>query len=231
MESIGFACVVFWPIILVVILATSSIVATGGAIGLISDRKRRGAIWKKSIIALIIGLLPLFVCGLPLILPKPPPPTPTPLYKLADESIKPFLQAINQSNRLSYGFLPLPVDAQVMIYDYGSEVNVAVFSGSKVFVNQYENWECGDTEWDISLVKVDNVLKWTGESEYHVGPNRYEGITITYYTNPKVVHPNTLTVKYKGEDLRLKEPNLTLEDIRPILAEWEKSCAKPTPEK
>ncbi len=118
-----------------------------------------------------------------------------------------------------------------MIYDYGSEVNVAVFSGSKVFVNQYENWECGDTEWDISLVKVDNVLKWTGESEYHVGPNRYEGITITYYTNPKAVHPNTLTVKYKGEDLRLKEPNLTLEDIRPILAEWEKSCAKPTPEK
>jgi len=103
MEAAGLACVALWPFILIAILIASSVAVTGGGIGLLSAWKQRGKTWELSLIVLVIGLIPLILCGLPMLFPTPPspPPTPKPEYKLTDEVLKPFVQAINQSNRLS----------------------------------------------------------------------------------------------------------------------------------
>ncbi len=234
MDSVGLACVVFWPIILVAILIVSLVITAGGAIGVVSDRKRRGRTWRISISAFIIGLLPLLICGLPLILPKPPPPTPTPRYKLTDEPVKPFLQAINQSNRLSLGFSPISSEAQVTILDRGTTIEV-YFT-----IEPIMGWGAS-RNWDIDFVKTDDTYKWAGEHESYAGPHRNENIYISYYTDAistgdYITHAgrlpsDTLVVEYRGPDPRLTKPNLTLDDIRPVLAEWKKAWTEATPEK
>ncbi len=235
MEAAGLFCVAVWPFILLVILVASSIGATGGVVGLISDRRRRGRTWKISLSALIISLTLLLVCGLPAIFPYiPPPPTPGPVYKLTDEAVRPFLQAINQSNRLSLGFSPISSEAQVTIQDYGSTAAAFISIGPETDLDAHPHWS-------IYFVKEGNTYKWGGESETYWAPNRFDNISISYFTDS--ISPgdyntraerkpsNILVVEYRGEDPRLKKPNLTLEDVRPVLAEWKKAWARATPEK
>jgi hypothetical protein len=233
-ETTGFCCVALWPLISVVILVISSIAVAGGAAGLVSDRKRRGKIWTLSLIALAMGAIPLLRYAASMVIPKPTPATPEPAYSLMDEQVKPFLQAINQSNRLSLGFSPLPADAQVIIqyYEYSSSATMFVSVGPHTDWGSY-------TDWEIHFDKKDGIYQWTGENETYAGPHSYENIYIEYTTKqgwPYIVRqtdmpPNTLIVEYRGDDPRLTKPNLTLEYVQPILAEWKKTWKTFTPEK
>jgi hypothetical protein len=233
-ETTGLCCAAVWPLILLVILAISSIAVVGGAAGLVSDWKRRGKIWTLSLIALVVGLMPLLGYAATMIMPKPTPPTPEPVYRLTDEPVKPFLQAINQSNRLSFGFSPLPVDSQVTIQYYEYNSTAATF----ISIGPHTDWG-SYTSWDVYFERKGDIYQWIGEKETYAGPHRYENIYIHYTTKqgwPYVtrrgdVPPNTLVVEYRGEDSRLTKPNLTLEDVRPILSEWKKTWEMFTPGK
>jgi hypothetical protein len=83
----------------------------------------------------------------------------------------------------------------------------------------------------ISFVRQGTGYKWIGEQEAHLGPKEQlgpertfgEAVLIEYQTEPvapKVPTKQTL-IMYIGEDSRLAgRTNLTLNDVRPILAEW-----------
>jgi len=123
-EMLGLCFVVTLPLLAGLIMAASPIIIAGGIIGLLSNRKRRGELWKVSILLIVAGVGPLLVYGILKIIPDPSGPihTPVPIYRLSDEAVKPFFKVINQSNRLSLGFSPIPSDANVEIeyYDYNN---------------------------------------------------------------------------------------------------------------
>ncbi|MFB0534439.1 MAG: hypothetical protein ACETWR_05610 [Anaerolineae bacterium] len=222
-ENLAWLCVGLFPICVALWLPIALIAIMGGLAGLAADRRRKGTMWLVSLFALGVGACMLLVLVRNRFFPEPSS-TPVPVYKITDEAAKPFLQTISQSNRLSLGFSPIPPDAKVKIYEYGSEVDVYISVGPETGWGEY-------TSWHVSIAKVNNTYKWVGESEVHAGPHRYENIYISYCTNSKAIQPNTLVVEYRGEDPRLKRPNLTLQDVRPVLAEWKKAWAMSTPEK
>jgi hypothetical protein len=235
MEAAGLACVALWPFILLAILVASSVTVAGGSIGLLSSWKQRGKTWELSLIVLAIGLIPLILCGSPMLFPQPPKPprTPEPEYKLTDEVVKPFIQAINQSNRLSLGFSPIPHDATVIKGCDGSKDSICISYGPSTGWGNYSNWM-------VFFKGINDGYVWIGEQETHAGPHRYENIYISYFTDlipgcncrpPEAKPNNILIVEYRGEDPRLKKPNLTLEDIRPVLIEWKEAWARATPAK
>ena len=141
---------------------------------------------------------------------------------------------MNQSNRLSLGFSPIPSNAQVTIQDFGSTAAAFISIGSETDLGPYPYW-------DIYFVKEGATYKWGAESETRWAPNRFDNIDISYFTDS--ISPgnyntrserkpsNILVVEYRGNDPRLAKPNLTLNDIQPVLAEWEEAWAKATPEK
>lgn len=85
----------------------------------------------------------------------------------------------------------------------------------------------------IAFRKTPEGYKWIHEQEAYTGPKTYtnvdgtfhEQIVVTYGTEAVSGHAlNKLQVEYWGEDSRLpaNQP-LTLEQVRPIITEWNKS--------
>lgn len=231
MEMLAWLCVAIFPIIFLVVF---SVAVAGGFLGVIIgfvSTKNRRTLWVISIPVLIVGALPLLAHGIWRLAPQP---TPEPVYKLADDSVKPLLQAINQSNRLALGFSPIPLEARIVIQHYTYNSTAAAY----ISVEPHTEWG-SYTGWAISFAQNGNAYQWVGESEIYAGPNRYENIYIQYstkqgwpyYTQQGDIPVNTLVVEYRGKDTRLKKTNLTLDDVRPILSEWKKTWETLTPEK
>ena len=147
------------------------------------------------------------------------------VYKVSDQSVQPYLQAINQSNRLSLGFSQIPPDAEVEVYENLSKITeVYIHAGPQTGWGYY-------TEWNDRLAKVNGSYKWLSEEEIYAGPHQTENIYIDYYTDSTIGPSNIITVKYRGEDSRLSNKDLTLEEVQPIIIEWEKAWATATPVK
>jgi hypothetical protein len=201
-------CVTLW-------LPTALIATMGGLAGLAVDKQRKGMVWLISLVGLGVGVCMLFVVVRNRFFPEPSP-TPWPRYHIMDEQLKPFVSAINEVDPISLGFSPIPANAWVEISPYPDDIYIFVsddlYPSLQYFFQQ------------IYFQKVGNTYKWVGEEEYHRGPSPNEKIVMKYWMESSYGYPNarTLVIEYTGEDFRLKKSNLTPEDIRPILAEWEK---------
>lgn len=91
----------------------------------------------------------------------------------------------------------------------------------------------GQTSRTIAFRRTPEGYKWIHEQETYSGPKTYttvdgtfhEQIVVSYGTEAVSGHtPNKLHVEYWGEDSRLlPHQPLTLEQVRPIIAEWNKT--------
>ncbi len=82
----------------------------------------------------------------------------------------------------------------------------------------------------VHFRKTPDGYRWIGEMESYEapgaeesGPAPRERITISYQVEPVGKGPtNQLHVAYYGSDTKLAGRTLTLEDVRPVLAEWDR---------
>jgi len=223
LEGFAFGCVGLFAICVALWLPIALIAILGGSAGLLKDKQRKGATWVLSLIILGGGIFMLLIFVRNKYFPEPPP-TPEPVYGLADEAVEPFLLAINQSDRLALGFSPIPTNAKVIIQEYDSSAMAYITIGSDT------DWGV-QLSWNVYFDKSGHTYKWVGEEETYAGPNPYENIYISYFTDSvsprnyiggssEPLPQNTLVVEYRGEDSRLIKPLLYLSDVQPILNEW-----------
>jgi hypothetical protein len=142
-------------------------------------------------------------------------------YDATDPAIRPFIEAINTRDRAALGFTPIAPHSRISIHrTVGSEATYDV--QMNVF---------GSPARYIAFKQQGNTYIWLAEQEIHTGPQIYqsgdgqshETISITYETVYYSGAPlNRTSIYYAGRDPRLFEKSrLTLQDISPILQEWE----------
>ena len=141
---------------------------------------------------------------------------------LADPRLAPMLRAIAAVDRASFGFTPIPTNAEVRLESrpragYDAMLHISA-----------------STSRTIAFRKDRDSYRWIGEQEIHRGPKTYatpdgtfnEEIVISYELERITpgatgVPLRQVHVSYHGEDTRLAHRyNLTLDEARPILAEW-----------
>ena len=136
-----------------------------------------------------------------------------------DPEVQQFLKAAASFDRTSYGFSPIPHNADVRLETRPTdEYDAMLHITSK-----------GDVR-TIAFRKVKGNFIWIGEQEMFQGPKTFDGadgteneaITLTYETQKVSGFPlNQLNVTYSGEDPRLafpKKPGLA--EVKPVLKEW-----------
>jgi hypothetical protein len=222
MEAVGIACVaLFIPILL--IAAIVSLVS--GSIGTLATRKNKDT-RKIFIVILVIGLCLAVYVGRAFI-PEDFWDNLQPSYKLGDEKLKPFENAINEIDRTSLGFSTITPDTEI-----------------KILKGDEEKWvSCPDIELyipdlpikkhHICIKKLGDNYFWDSEYEEYLGPNPWESIWFAYSSRPGVLNqlgdprensePYTLVIEYWGSsDQRLENRTLTLEYVEPFLDEWKR---------
>jgi len=135
-----------------------------------------------------------------------------------DPRIKPMLEAIAKVDRKAFGFSPFRRNDTIRL-ELGSH------SGYDAILHLD-----GRTSRTMAFRSVGSSYEWIGEQEIFEGPRKYktvdgefrESITLTYEKVPVSGVPlNQLSIRYGGEDPALVWPRqLSLEDVRPILARW-----------
>ena len=222
-ENLAWLCVGLFPICVTLALPVALIAIVGGLAGLAADRRRKGLMWLVSLFVLGVGACMLLVLVGNRFSPEPSPPTSWPKYHIMDEQMEPFVSAISVVDPTSLGFTPIPAGAWGEISPYPNDIYIFV-ADDLYPAYQYFHQK-------IDFQKVGDTYKWIGQTEYHRGPGPNEKIVIEYRMESGYGYPNarTLVIEYTGEDPRLKKSNLTLEDIRPVLAEWEKYRPTPMP--
>lgn len=137
-----------------------------------------------------------------------------------DPRIQPLLRAASTFNRAAYGFTPIPMTGDVFL-------ELGPWAKYDAMLHIY-----GKTSRTIAFRKRANGYAWIGEQETFKGPKRYETpdgtfneqIDLTYEIEEVAISGgplNRLYVNYSGDDSRLSgRYPLSLDDVRPILAEW-----------
>jgi len=134
------------------------------------------------------------------------------------------LQAIAAGDRAALGFYSIPTNAVVYLDIHPNtrrDVEVIIFDTPALYDGVYRN---------IEFRKTATGYKWIRENESHPGPmtftrsghTAHEYILIGYDTDGMSgLAPGKLDVRYTGPDSRLAlRKDLTLDKVRPILAEW-----------
>jgi hypothetical protein len=138
-----------------------------------------------------------------------------------DTRLAPLLKAIDAVDRSSLGFTSIDPTSTFRLENRPR-------AGYDAMLHIY-----GHTSRAIAFRKTSEGYKWIHEQEIYSGPRTYttvdgtfhEQIIVTYGTEAVSGHaPNKLHIEYWGEDSRLpaNQP-LTLEQVRPIIAEWNKA--------
>jgi hypothetical protein len=201
------------------------IALVGGLIGLVASRRRNATIWIVSLCAVGVGACMLSIFVRNRFFPEYPP---KPTYNLMDEQVKPFVPAIERANPSSLGFTLIPADAKITIYeDESPDCPRELFYYIVPFMPEIGNHYAYQS---ICFQKNGDAYLWVGEFEYHVSLG--ETLDIRYGTvAERYHHPSThsVIITYVGKDPRLQKPNLTLEEVRPILVEWEARRQTPKP--
>ncbi len=149
-----------------------------------------------------------------------------PTYRMGDEQLKPFLQALSVADSASLSFTPISSEAEIKIYDSKDQdcpLELSVGRDLHPPLDQYVGQF-------ICFQKIDGAYMWVGESELHFSFG--ERIFMRYgklMSSDNYSTTHSLVIKYTGKDLRLQKSNLTLEDIQPVLAEWEMVRLASTP--
>ena len=149
---------------------------------------------------------------------------------LADPQLAPMLQAIAAVDRAALGFTPIPTNAEVLLdsrSDARYDATLIIFDTPARYGGVYRN---------IEFRKTATGYKWLREFETHPGPRTFkqlgnkdqqwhtahEEIVIIYDTTGiSGVTSNKLHIHYNGLDSRIADrKDLSLDEVRPILAEW-----------
>lgn len=139
----------------------------------------------------------------------------------SDPRLTPLLKAVEDVDRGSLGFTPIDRASSVRLESRPR-------AGYDAMLHIY-----GQTSRTIAFRKTADGYKWIHEQETYTGQKTYtsvdgtshEHISVTYGIEPVSGHaPNKLHIVYWGEDPRLPADRpLTLQQIRPIIHEWNKS--------
>jgi hypothetical protein len=141
----------------------------------------------------------------------------------SDPRLKPLFKAVAEVDRASMGFTPVEPGADILLESGPNDGYDAMLHVE------------GQTSRTIAFQKTPNGYRWIGEQEIYTGPKTYttddgildEQITVTHETVhiSGGGHPLGKTVvEYDGPDARLaNRSGLTLDDVKPILAEWQKA--------
>lgn len=167
------------------------------------------------IIPLLVALLVVFLSGCDF---------GTQTVSPSASQLAPMLQAITASDRAVLGFTSIPTNAVVYLNSRPNtrrDVEIIIFDTPALYNGIYRN---------IEFHKTATGYKWIREFESHPGPLTFtqsghtvhEMILISYDTDGRSgLAPGKLDVHYAGPDFRLGfRKSLTLDDVRPILAEW-----------
>lgn len=137
---------------------------------------------------------------------------------MADPQVQHLVKAAKSFDRTSYGFSPIPMEADVRLEMRPTALYDAML---QITAKTYRT---------IAFRKEKGNYVWIGDQETFEGPKKYttvdgtsnEAITLTYETQRVSGFPlNQLNVTYRGEDPRLaSRNNLTLAAVKPILKEW-----------
>lgn len=131
------------------------------------------------------------------------------------------IQAAASFDRENYGFTPIPTNGFVF----------AELHPTKDYDSMLHFY--GETSRTIAFRKTGSGYKWTGEQEIFTGPKLYtnedgvfhEQIALTFDIERVSGYPvDKLNIEYWGETNRY---NLTLADVKPVLAEWRQNHEKP----
>ena len=146
---------------------------------------------------------------------------------LSDPRIAPMLKAMEGADRQGLGFSPVTTNAQIRLEMASGRAYDAMLHVS------------GETSRaTIAFRQTPSGYRRISEQATHDGPEWYqtadgtfrEHIVVEYQTEAVIGIPtNQLCINYTGSNTNLAGHQLTLEEIRPILAEWEKTPAKPKP--
>jgi hypothetical protein len=174
--------------------------------------------------SLILGIIGYMMIGSVLSSP------PQQYYDVSDPEIRPFIDAINAVDRQALGFTPILPHTPISL---GRTVGSKATYDVMMYINN-------PTQRTIAFKQQGDTYIWLGEQETHRGPGTYsteggqmqEEIVINYETVYLSGFPlNTVAVEYSGRDPRLyNKTYLTLQDVRPILQEWEQEKIIATPE-
>lgn len=134
------------------------------------------------------------------------------------------LQAIAVGDRAALGFTSIPTNALVYLDSHPNtrrDVEIIIFDTPALYNDIHRN---------IEFRKTATSYEWLREFETHPGPRTFkqsghtahETISISYDTTGiSGGTTNKLHVNYHGFDSRLVSgKELTLDEVRPILAEW-----------
>jgi hypothetical protein len=135
-----------------------------------------------------------------------------------DPPVQRLLKAAASFDRTSYGFSPIPTQADVRL-----ELRPTSRYDAMLHIR-------AKTVRTIAFRKDHGNYVWVGEQETFDGPKKYktldgtfnEAITLTYEIQSISGYPlNQLNVTYRGEDARLiGRTDLSLATVKPILKEW-----------
>jgi hypothetical protein len=139
---------------------------------------------------------------------------------LGNPRIAPMLKAIEMVDRASLGFTPIPTNAEVFL-----EVTPSESYDTRLLVY-------GKTRRTVTFRKTQEGYQWIAEQEVHSSGKTFqtvdgltrEQLVVAYQVEPVKEFPLRKTcVSYVGIDPRLaRRFDLTLSDVAPILAEWNK---------
>jgi hypothetical protein len=137
-----------------------------------------------------------------------------------DKELAPLRQAAAAVDRASLGFTPLAPKATVRLEGPSNTYD------AMLHIN-------GKTRRTMAFRRTANGYEWIHEQEIHTGPRQYttpdgtfyEEIILTSETERVSGVPlNQVDIDYHGADSRLvNRHDLTLAEVMPILAEWEKA--------
>ena len=136
-----------------------------------------------------------------------------------DPELVPFLKAMAEVDRAAMGFTQISTQSVVRIerHDMGGAYDVML---------HIEN----GTSRTIAFRKVGDRYRWINEQEKHVGPGKFtmpDGVTQECLF---VIHQTErlsgdavgkTVISYFGDNEQLKRPDLTLEDVRGLIAKWD----------
>lgn len=143
-----------------------------------------------------------------------------------DPRIQPLLRAMDEIDRAGFGFTPVTTNAQI-------KLEIASGRAYDAMLHVY-----GQTSPTIAFRKTASGYRWTFEQESHQGPGWYQTVDGTFreyilveYQTDRVdgIPTNQLWIRYMGSDTNLTGRELTLDEIRPILAGWRNTPVEPQP--
>ena len=141
---------------------------------------------------------------------------------MATLGLIPFMEATKGVDILSLGFAPLPTTGNLSLE--------LPSNSSREYDAMLHYYPDPTHQITVGFKRVGGQYRWISQQEMHLGPRviatphgpQKEYLVLEYQIE-KVngVATNKLVISYRGDDPRLQNESLTLEEVQPILKEWD----------